>query len=1009
MNVQKRLVLTAVATIVLGVGAIGAQFSDVDLQKVQQIVNAQVPAHMGIGKVTVKSLAQKSDTIEVNLSESFADIPFTPATIETFKSDVKSTLGESYKSAKVKVLISGNEVEKYYATFHKKYARKHSAFITDQDKDFNYKSGLSGNIIATWQSHGWYFEPRLNRWEWQRARMFQTVEDMYTQSYITPFLIPMLENAGAYVWDARERDTHNFSSIVDADGTYAQHSYTETNGKLAWTEGLGAGFAFNKSTYCDDENPFSEGTYRMVQATKDKKNLSFARYNVLMPEAGEYALYISYQSLPNSATDVKYTVNSLGNPKTYTVDQTMAGGVWVYLGTFQLKEGLNEDVVVISNHSANAGTIITTDAIKVGGGKANIVRRVPLPTEENKALAASQRAEQCLGKEGVVYDYVSPGDHPWFVLGSRYYLQWAGFPKSVYSSSNGINDYNDDYRSRGLWVNYLAGGSEVLPEKEGLKVPIDASFALHTDAGTTLNDDIIGTLLIYSTSDGENKFAHYADGTPRILSREFADMVSTEVCNVIRAKYEPNWTRRGMWDKSYYEARVPEVPALLMELLSHQNFADMKYGLDPNFRFDVSRAIYKGILKFIAKRDHRPYVVQPLPVQAFAINAKGNQQFSLTWQPTPDPQCSEADAKRYAVLERVGLDGGFKQIAIVDQPNYTLRISDNLIHSYKIVAINDGGRSFPSEVLSLGVAPDSKATVAVVNNFTRVSGPDWFDSGKMAGFDNNKDHGVPYMQQNNYIGEQYEFERRLPWVDDDEPGFGACRSNYENGTQVVAGNNFDYTAIHGEAILNAGYSFVSMSEAAFKAGGVDAATYPVLDIILGKQKETLNGRGAYPNRYKIYTPEFMQALTAYTAAKGSVMLTGAYVGSDIWKKEKPADEEINFAKGVLGFEYRACRATQQGGVTMVASPHYAFTPGSELQFCTTLNHKTYAVESPDAVTPADKDGVTIMRYSENTKPAAVAVDKGAYRTVVAGFPFESIEKAESRHQFMNEILNFLIK
>lgn len=83
MNVQKRLVLTAVATIVLGVGAIGAQFSDVDLQKVQQIVNAQVPAHMGIGKVTVKSLAQKSDTIEVNLSESFADIPFTPATIET--------------------------------------------------------------------------------------------------------------------------------------------------------------------------------------------------------------------------------------------------------------------------------------------------------------------------------------------------------------------------------------------------------------------------------------------------------------------------------------------------------------------------------------------------------------------------------------------------------------------------------------------------------------------------------------------------------------------------------------------------------------------------------------------------------------------------------------------------------------------------------------------------------------------------------------------------------------
>ena len=964
---------------------------------------------MGIGKVKVKSIELKTDTIEVNVTDNFADIPFTPAQIEALKGEVKTALGNDYHQAKVNVVIAGNAAEKYYVEFNKKYARKHSAFITDQDKNHHYKAGLNGNIIATWQSHGWYFEPRFNRWEWQRARMFQTVEDMYTQSYITPFLIPMLENAGAYVWDARERDTHNFSSIVDHDGTLAQRTYSESNGKMAWAQGEGKGFAFNKATYCDFENPFAEGTYRKVQATTDKKNISEAHYHVTMPEAGDYALYISYKSLPNSATDVKYTVNSLNGTKHYTVDQTMAGGVWVYLGTFSLKQGLNENVVVISNLSDKANSVITTDAIKVGGGKANIVRRVPLPTEENKALAAQQRAEQCLGKEGVVYDYVAPGDHPWFVLGARYYLQWAGFPQSVYSSTNGINDYNDDYRSRGLWVNHLAGGSEVLPDKEGLKVPVDASFALHTDAGTTPNDDIIGTLVIYSTSDGENKFANYANGTPRIVSREFADMVSTEVCNVIRAKYEPNWMRRGMWDKSYYEARVPEVPALLMELLSHQNYADMKYGLDPNFRFDVSRAIYKGILKFIAKRDRRPYVVQPLPVNTFAIKGNGGNQFTLTWQPTPDPQSPDADAKRYAVLERVGLDGGFKEIAIVDQPTFTLQVADHLVHSYKIVAINDGGRSFPSEVLSLGVAPDSKATVAVVNGFTRVCGPDWFDSGKMAGFDNNKDHGVPYMQQNNYIGEQYEFERRLPWVDDDEPGFGACRSNYENGTQVVAGNNFDYTTLHGAAIMNAGYSFISMSEAAFETSSLNAAAYPVLDIIMGKQKETLNGRGAYPNRFKIYTPAFMKAVSAYTAANGSVMLTGAYVGSDIWKKDSVAADEVKFAKEVLGFEYRACRATQSGGVNIVASPSYAFSAGKEVNFCTALNHKTYAVESPDAVKPADKSGFTIMRYSENTKPAAVAVDKGAYRTVVAGFPFESIDSAEGRNLLMNDILNFLVK
>lgn len=1009
MKMQMKSLVAFTTALVMGGGAASAQFSDVELQKVQQIVTANVPAHMGIGKVKAKSLELKGDTIVVNVTENFGDIPFTQETISAFKEEVKNTLGEDYKKSKVSLLIAGNEVEKYFTTFDKKYIRKHSAFITDQDPNARYKLGLDGNIVATWQSHGWYFEDRLNRWEWQRARMFQTVEDMYTQSYVTPYLIPMLENAGAYVWDARERDTHNFASVVDMDGKFAQHNYTETNGKMVWTKGQGAGFAYNRENYRDYENPFAEGSYRMVQATKDKNSVSYATYDVEMPEAGNFALYISYKSLPNSAKDVKYTVNSLGGTKTFTVDQTMAGGVWVYLGTFQLKKGFNKDVVTISNLSKDAQSVITTDAIKVGGGKANVVRRVALPTEENKAIAKKYGYEDHLGKEDVAYDYVHPGDHPWFTLGARYYLQWAGFPQSVYSSSQGTNDYNDDYRSRGLWVNHLAGGSQVLPEADGLKVPVDVSFCLHTDAGTTMDDETIGTLLIYSTSDGENKFADYKNGTPRILSREFADMVSTEVCDVIRAKYEPDWMRRGMWDKSYYEARVPEVPALLMELLSHQNFADMKYGLDPNFRFDVSRAIYKGILKFIAKRDHRDYVVQPLPVHDFAIKGNGANAFTLTWKPTADAQSANADAKRYVVCERVGLEGGFKEIAVVNQPSFNVQISDNEIHSYKIIAMNEGGRSFPSEVLSLGVAANSKGTVAVVNDFTRVCGPDWFDSGKMAGFYDEKDHGVPYMEENNYIGAQYEFERRLPWADDDDPGFGACRSNYETGTQIVAGNNFDYTTVHGASIMNAGYSFVSMSEAAFEAGAVNAADYKVLDIILGKQKETMNGRGAYANRFKIYTPEFMNAVTAYTAAGGNVMITGAYVASDIWEKAKPVEAEVTFAKNVLGFEHRASRAAQSGEVNGVVSKFTELPADRKMAFCNALNNKVYAVESPDAVKASDAAGATIMRYTENTKPAAVAVDRGTYRTVVAGFPFESINCCKARNTFMQDILNFFNK
>ena len=51
--------------------------------------------------------------------------------------------------------------------------------------------GLENNHIAIWQSHGWYYNQKKSRWEWQRARIFQTVEDIYTQSYVVPFIVPM--------------------------------------------------------------------------------------------------------------------------------------------------------------------------------------------------------------------------------------------------------------------------------------------------------------------------------------------------------------------------------------------------------------------------------------------------------------------------------------------------------------------------------------------------------------------------------------------------------------------------------------------------------------------------------------------------------------------------------------------------------------------------------------------------------------------------------------------------
>ncbi len=1009
MKIMKYLyrVLLSVAfcmTVVLNLQA--QDFTQEQQDAVQQVIASKLPEHMGVGQLKLRSLTLENDTLKVDVSENFGDVPFTQAGVEQMRDEIREALGRDFNDCPVFITIVGNDINKYFADYEPAYKRSHDPFISEMDANRHYKHGLDGNIVAMWPSHGWYFEPKLNRWEWQRARLMQTVEDMYTHSYVLPFLIPMLENAGAYVWNARERDTHNFGAVVDNDGGEAQQGYNEHNGKQRWQEGTENGFAYLRQQYRDFENPFTEGTYRMVKAEKDKKKLSTASWDVDMPEAGEFAVYISYKSLPNSARDVTYTVNSLSGARQFRVDQTMAGGVWVFLGTFPLAKGLNKAVVEVSNLSDNKDAVITADAIKVGGGKGNIARRVALPTEENRLIAAEQENEKYLGKEGIEYSYIGSGEHPWFHLGSRYYLQWAGFPDSVYSTSHGINDYTDDYRSRGEWVNYLAGGSDVLPDRGGLNVPVDISFCLHTDAGTTPDNEIVGTLLIYCTNSGGKKFGKYANGTPRELSRRYCNLLSTEIVKDIRAKWEPNWTRRGMWDKSYYEARVPEVPAVLMELLSHQNFADMKYGLDPMFRFDVSRAIYKGMLKFIAQRDHRSYVVQPLPVNNFAINKTDKHHYLLTWDPTHDELSDNADPTSYIVCERVGLDGAFKEIATTRGPQYSVRINDHEIHSYRIIAMNDGGRSFPSETLSLGEAAGSQGDVLVVNGFTRVSAPDWFDGPDRAGFDDNKDHGVPYIQQINYLGSQYEFRRSLEWKDDDAPGFGSSRSDHE--TMNVAGNTFDYPAVHGEALMNAGYSFVSCSQQALE-DNYDTDGFSLLDLILGKQKEIPTGSGLKPSRFKIYTAGLKDALRRFTGRGGNVMLSGAYVGSDLWDNAAGNTDEAgkSFVKDVLGFEGLQGRASLDGTVTAVDSQSNNLSSPGEWTFVNKLNDKQYAVESPDAIRASDDRGFTWLRYGENGLPAAIASDRDTYRTVVMGFPLETVTTVQERTSLMTRIMEYL--
>ena len=646
---------------------------------------------------------------------------------------------------------------------------------------------------------------------------------------------------------------------------------------------------------------------------------------------------------------------------------------------------------------------MTADAVKMGGGYGNIARSI---SEEG----------------GVDYPY-EISNYPRFCEAARYWMQWAGIPDSVYSDSRGKNDYTDDYKSRGIWVNYLAGGSAANPTEKGLNIPIDMAFAFHSDAGTTYGDTIIGTLGIFQTSAYDGI---YANGTSRYASRDLCDLIQSNIVKDIRTLHEPEWTRRGMWNQSYYEARVPRVPTMLLELLSHQNFADMRYGLDPRFRFTVSRAIYKGMLQFLCSQYKMDYVVQPLPVDSISLRFIEGNRIMLSWQPVDDPLEPTAKADQYIVYTRIG-EGDFDNGVIVNTPDYQTNIPSGVVCSFKVTALNKGGESFPSEILSIGKAFNEKGTVLVVNGFSRVSGPADFtaDADTLAGFLDELDHGVPYQTDISYIGPMKEFRRQIPWMDDDASGFGDSYGTHE--TMVIAGNSFDYPAVHGEAILKAGYSFVSCgltpcsslkkkngrdsiaNQTDAASGGIPVLRmndYKYVDLILGKQCQSKMGReGIKPLEFKTFSEEMQNAISDYCRTGGNFFVSGAYVASDLWDNRlaKADEKDKKFAMEVLKYKWRTGQAARNGKVKGVASPFPAIK--GNYTYHQELNPESYVVESPDAIEPAVRGAFTVLRYSENNLSAGIAY-KGDYKTCILGFPFESVRTSEEREQLMKAILAF---
>ena len=225
-----------------------------------------------------------------------------------------------------------------------------------------------------------------------------------------------------------------------------------------------------------------------------------------------------------------------------------------------------------------------------------------------------------------------------------------------------------------------------------------------------------------------------------------------------------------------------------------------------------------------------------LPPTNFLAELSKNGEVSLSWKAQIDSLESTATSDKFILYTRQG-EGGFDNGKIIETNKIKINdLKPGIIYSYKVTAINNGGESFPTEILSVCWVKNSPEPILIVNGFDRVSAPASFDSPTFSGFTNFEDEGVPDKYEIGFTGTQFNFDPNSKWLTDDNPGHGASHSDYES--KIIAGNTFDFSFVHGKAIKENGFSFCSVSDESVMSGEVDLAKYKMVDFIFGEEKKT---------------------------------------------------------------------------------------------------------------------------------------------------------------------------
>jgi len=327
----------------------------------------------GRGRLKIDTLIidEKGRAIHLYLNRFLAEAPLRNEMVQNLKTAFSLQLPASLKKYDINIYSENIELNNYIPNIYRNNIvetdksrmpqtnniRPIRKNLVNPLKPFQITNGLNNSNIALWGSHGYYYESSLDRWAWQRARLFTTVEDLGPTSFVLPFLIPMLNNSGAFVMTPRERDTQTYEVIIDND---VANKFTKYPDFLEQTKPNTA-FAYS-GNIAENENPFRKGTYLFGKAAAKDSIVWVPDF----PESGNYMVYIAYGYV-KEASELKYRIYYDGGYQEYLVDQKIGHGTWIPLGNHYFKKGVGQTSGKVVLY-IEKGQTLSIDAIRFGGG-----------------------------------------------------------------------------------------------------------------------------------------------------------------------------------------------------------------------------------------------------------------------------------------------------------------------------------------------------------------------------------------------------------------------------------------------------------------------------------------------------------------------------------------------------------------------------------------------------------------------------------------------------------------